>query len=169
MDTNSQSYTNDSTIEVSWAMKAYDQAELHYNLITSVDPTYLQLSKEDDLIYRQFRKSFPDLDIAHLHEDDLKTAKSKEEWRMFCNKFDGVIQDFNYGTLLRLDPLMEYGESNTLFATRIQFLAIEIARNKEGFSTRLYQSTRKNKSDNSSNGSTIHGIIDATKQISVSS
>uniref|UniRef100_H2Z069 Polysaccharide biosynthesis domain-containing protein n=1 Tax=Ciona savignyi TaxID=51511 RepID=H2Z069_CIOSA len=163
MDPNSLG--NDRTIEVSWAMKASDEAEMHYNLITSVDPSQLQLSKEDQLIYTQFRKSFPELDIGNLQEADLKSPSAKENWRKFCRKFDGVIDDFNYGTLLRLDPLIEYAESNTVFATRIQFLAVEIARNKEGLTTKLYQAVKNKRLQNED----INQLSDATKEISVTS
>ncbi|KAG7263717.1 hypothetical protein CRUP_017688 [Coryphaenoides rupestris] len=59
-------------------------------------------------------------------------------WRPFCNQFEGVIEDFNYGTLLRLDCEKDYTEENTIFATRIQFFAIEISRNREGFNTPVF-------------------------------
>lgn len=35
-------------------------------------------------------------------------------------QFDGVIEDFNYGTLLRLDCSQGYTEENTIFG---EFLA----------------------------------------------
>lgn len=92
-----------------------------------------------------------------------------QRWRPFCNKFEGTVEDFNYGTLLRLDCEKDYTEENTIFgeititvlnitmlyfvalklnhfsiictaATRIQFFAIEIARNREGYNTAVYKS-----------------------------
>lgn len=30
-------------------------------------------------------------------------------------QFDGVVEDFNYGTLLRLDCTKDYTEENTIF------------------------------------------------------
>ncbi|NXG04508.1 PBDC1 protein, partial [Sakesphorus luctuosus] len=67
---------------------------------------------------------------------------SPQKWRPFCLKFEGVVEDFNYGTLLRLDSCREYTEENTIFATRIQFFAIEIARNREGWNNSVYSSAR---------------------------
>lgn len=94
-----------------------------------------------------------------------------QKWRPFCLRFEGVVEDFNYGTLLRLDSRREYTEENTIFggkrgegapggdpkstdfpgvhpfpafsATRIQFFAIEIARNREGWNDEVYSSARE--------------------------
>ncbi|NXY92112.1 PBDC1 protein, partial [Alcedo cyanopectus] len=65
-----------------------------------------------------------------------------QKWRPFCLRFEGVVEDFNYGTLLRLDSRGDYTEDNTIFATRIQFFAIEIARNREGCNSSVYGSAR---------------------------
>ncbi|XP_068609189.1 protein PBDC1 [Brachionichthys hirsutus] len=140
-----EAYENDSQVEVLWAMKAYNHAEVYFNLISSVDPKFLKLTKMDDEIYESFRGLFKDLDIKLLREDDLKSDKAKEVWRPFCNQFEGVTEDFNYGTLLRLDCEKEYSEKNTIFATRIQFFAIEIARNREGYNDAVFTS-KKSKS-----------------------
>ncbi|NXG59653.1 PBDC1 protein, partial [Hemiprocne comata] len=61
-----------------------------------------------------------------------------QKWRPFCLGFQGVVEDFNYGTLLRLDCHQGYTEENTIFATRIQFFAIEIARNREGWNSGVF-------------------------------
>uniref|UniRef100_A0A4W5QN59 Polysaccharide biosynthesis domain containing 1 n=1 Tax=Hucho hucho TaxID=62062 RepID=A0A4W5QN59_9TELE len=86
-----------------WAMKAYNHADIYFNLISSVDPSNLKLTKVDDRIYTSFKESFSDLNIKNLDPDMLKTAEAKEKWPPFCNQFDGVVEDFNYGTLLQLD------------------------------------------------------------------
>ncbi|NWX32950.1 PBDC1 protein, partial [Notiomystis cincta] len=65
-----------------------------------------------------------------------------QKWRPFCLRFEGVVEDFNYGTLLRLDSRREYTEENTIFATRIQFFAIEIARNREGWNDEVFSSAK---------------------------
>ncbi|XP_068190316.1 protein PBDC1 [Antennarius striatus] len=140
-----EAYGNDSRVEVMWAMKAYNHAEVYFNLISSVDPKFLKLTKMDDKIYESFREVFKDLDIRLLREDDLKSDKAKEVWRPFCNQFEGLVEDFNYGTLLRLDCEKDYSEKNTIFATRIQFFAVEIARNREGYNNPVFLS-RKSKS-----------------------
>lgn len=48
-----------------------------------------------------------------------------------CINFS-LILDYSYGTLLRSDSAKDYSEDNTILVTRIQFYAIEIARNREG-------------------------------------
>lgn len=68
--------------------------------------------------------------MAHLIEEELKSTAAKEKWRGFCNAFEDV-EDFNFGTLVRIDPKKEYSDENSILVTRIQFLAIEIARNRE--------------------------------------
>ncbi|NXA56829.1 PBDC1 protein, partial [Nothocercus julius] len=59
--------------------------------------------------------------------------------RPFCLRFQGLVEDFNLGTLLRLDCREGYTEENTILATRIQFFAIEIARNREGCNDVVYK------------------------------
>ncbi|XP_040053671.1 protein PBDC1 [Gasterosteus aculeatus] len=133
-------YGNDPRLEVMWAMKAYNHAEVYFNLISSVDPQFLKLTKLDNEIYLSFRETFRDLDLKLLRAEDLKSDQAKETWRSFCNKFEGLIEDFNYGTLLRLDCEKDYTEENTIFATRTQFFAVEIARNREGFNNAVFLS-----------------------------
>ena len=145
-------YGNDQKIEMSWAIKAYEHAEIHYDIITSLDPNFLSLCSCDDLVYKEFRSDFPDFNINKIEEKDLKSGPAKVHWRKFCNRFEEQVDSFNFGCLLRLDPMLEYSESNTIFATRIQFLAIEIARNKEGITKQLYlqKQSEKRSSQNES-------------------
>ncbi|XP_042524623.1 protein PBDC1 [Dipodomys spectabilis] len=133
-----ESYGNDPDIEMAWAMRAMQHAEVYYKLISSVDPQFLKLTKVDDQIYSEFRKSFEKLKVDILDPEELKSETAKEKWRPFCLKFEGLVEDFNYGTLLRLDCSKGYTEENTIFAPRIQFFAIEIARNREGYNTAVY-------------------------------
>uniref|UniRef100_A0A8C6WNT4 Polysaccharide biosynthesis domain containing 1 n=1 Tax=Neogobius melanostomus TaxID=47308 RepID=A0A8C6WNT4_9GOBI len=133
-------YGNDPRLEAMWAIKASEHAEVYFNLISSVDPKFLKLTKVDDQLYTSFRETFKDLDIKLLKTEDLKSVEAKERWRPFCNQFEGIVEDFNYGTLLRLNSDKEYTEDNTIFATRVQFYAIEIARNREGFNETVFKS-----------------------------
>ncbi|XP_035200889.1 protein PBDC1 [Oxyura jamaicensis] len=114
-----------------------------FRLISSVDPKFLKLTKADEQIYGEFRKTFGELKIDVLDPEELKSEPAKEKWRPFCMRFEGVVEDFNYGTLLRLDCSKGYTEENTIFATRIQFFAIEIARNREGCNSAVYNSAKK--------------------------
>lgn len=43
------------------------------------------------------------------------------------------MEDFSFGTLIRIDSDGEYSEENSMLTTRIQFFAIELARNREGY------------------------------------
>ncbi|KAM8752336.1 protein PBDC1 [Rhynchonycteris naso] len=146
------SYGNDPDVEMAWAMRAMQHAEVYYKLISSVDPQFLKLTKMDDQIYYEFRKNFEQLRIDVLDPEELKSVSAKEKWRPFCLKFDGVIEDFNYGTLLRLDCSQGYTEENTIFATRIQFLAIEIARNREGYNKAVYISVQDKEDEGANRG-----------------
>ncbi|XP_061732205.1 protein PBDC1 isoform X1 [Nerophis ophidion] len=51
-------YENDGQLELMWAMKAYNHAEVYFNLISSVDPKFLKLTKMDDEIYASFKEAF---------------------------------------------------------------------------------------------------------------
>jgi hypothetical protein len=55
-----------------------------------------------------------------------------QKWRPLCEKFKDVVEDYSFGTLLRLDHSGEYSEHNSILVTRIQFYAIELSRNREG-------------------------------------
>jgi len=71
---------NDSRVEELWAIKAMEHAEVYFNLLCSVEPARLKLSGSqelDDQLYKDFKESFPHLNIAKLTEDDLKTEKAK--------------------------------------------------------------------------------------------
>ncbi|CAH1961181.1 unnamed protein product [Acanthoscelides obtectus] len=143
-----EEFENDQSIEAMWAMKAFEHAEVHFNLLCSVDPQSLQLSPQDELVYKVFREQFHDLKIDVLNEDDLKSSKAKEKWRQFCEQFKNIIEDYSFGTLLRLDASDDYSEKNSILVTKIQFLAIEIARNKEGINNNLrkrFKSSSKKK------------------------
>lgn len=151
-----ESYGNDPDIEMAWAMKAMQHAEVYYKLISSVDPQSLKLTKLDDQIYSEFRENFEKIRIDILDPEELKSELAKEKWRPFCMKFDGLVEDFNYGTLLRLDCSQGYTDENTIFAPRIQFYAIEIARNREGFNKAVFNVQDKEED----NGSTKEGKKD---------
>jgi hypothetical protein len=88
-------------------------------------------SSYDDQIYREFREMFPDLRVDVVQENELKSEASKFQWRTFCEKFN-KLEDFAFGTLLRAEASKEFIPENSILVVRIQFLAIEIARNREG-------------------------------------
>lgn len=100
----------------------------------------MRLTPNDDVIYSHFRQDFPDLNVDVINEDELKSAAGKAKWRPFCEKFKNIVEDYSFGTLMRADAKDEYTDANTLLVPRIQFYAIEIARNREG----INDSIRKN-------------------------
>ncbi|KAF7366795.1 Duf757 domain-containing protein [Mycena sanguinolenta] len=54
-------------------------------------------------------------------------------------RYKKKITDYNFGSLIRTDARQEYGENNTIFVTRIQFYAIEIARNRLGLNDAAHE------------------------------
>nr|XP_044619640.1 protein PBDC1 isoform X3 [Equus asinus] len=73
-----ESYSNDPDIEMAWAMRAMQHAEVYYKLISSVDPQLLKLTKVDDQIYSEFRENFEKLRIDVLDPEELKSESAKE-------------------------------------------------------------------------------------------
>ncbi|XP_038045955.1 protein PBDC1-like [Patiria miniata] len=133
-----EEFGNDENLELRWAIKAYHHAETYFNLISSVDNRVLKLTKQDDDIYHSFREHFPDLKVDVIDQEELKSEAAKLKWRPFCTQYEGVVEDFNFGTLLRLDCKGDYSEQNSIFVTRIQFFAVEIARNREELNLELW-------------------------------
>ena len=128
----SSKYVNESGVEELWAEKAFRHAQVYFKLICSINCTKLKLSKFDEELYQNFVVTFPRVKIDVLDEDKLKSAAAKRRWRNFCQMFEYHVEDYNFGTLLRLDCKEGYSESNTTLVPRVQFLAIEIARNRHG-------------------------------------
>ena len=50
---------------------------IFFQLLASVDPKALKLTRIDDEIYTHFRKDFPDFQVRKLDEDAMKTAELK--------------------------------------------------------------------------------------------
>ncbi|EER30511.1 conserved hypothetical protein [Candida tropicalis MYA-3404] len=122
-------------IEMQFAVKAVEQAETYYSLLEKVKGSTLRLTKHDDDIFNQLLEDFPEYkepkNVSVISEEEMKSPSGKAKWRAFCEKFN-EIADYNFGTLLRLKANEEYSQENTMFAVRIQFYAIEIARNRYG-------------------------------------
>lgn len=136
-------YENRAEVEMQWAVKAYHHAETYFNLISSVDPRLLKLTKIDDEIYTEFKKDFPDFSLEVLDEEKIKSPTEKNKWREFCKKFENRVEDYNMGTLIRKNSREVFSETNSTLVVRIQFLAIEIARNREGYNDGLRQKAKE--------------------------
>ncbi|KAI8644823.1 putative polysaccharide biosynthesis protein [Parasitella parasitica] len=124
-------------IEKQWAVKAMHHAETYFKLISSIDPAKLRLTKIDDEILEDFEETFPYINVEHLDENDFKSAAAKEKWRNFMNKYEKRVNEYNFGSLIRIDCKEDYTEKNTMFGIRMQFYAVEIARNKKGLNDSL--------------------------------
>ncbi|XP_057333023.1 protein PBDC1 [Microplitis mediator] len=140
-----EEFENDATVEAMWAMKAFEHAEIYFNILCSVDPKHLKLTPHDDQIYKAFREAFPTLSVDKINEDEMKSPEGKNKWRQFCEQFKDTIEDYSMGTLLRADCTDEYSEKNSILVTRIQFYAIELARNREGFNDSIRQKFKPKK------------------------
>lgn len=122
-------------IEKQFAVKAVHQAETYWSLLTKIPGSKIKLTKLDDDIYEKLLEDFPEFKdpnyAKHIDEEQMKSPAGKEKWRNFCEAFN-QIADYNFGTLLRTNSSDEYGQMTTIFVVRIQFYAIEIARNRAG-------------------------------------
>jgi hypothetical protein len=134
---------NYEEMEKQFAVKAVQQMTVYWSILEKMPGSKLRLTRMDDEIMDHLKKDFPDFDPAvPLNEDEMKSKEGKERWRNFCmvyEKGDKKIEDFNYGTMLRKDSKTEYGEDTTIFAVRMQFYAVEIARNRAGLNDWVYE------------------------------
>jgi len=149
-DFNPEEAQNFEDIEKQFAVKAVIQAQTYWGLLEMRKGSELRLTKLDDDIYTHFKETFPDLDVAKkIDENEMKNAKGKETWRNFMMAYENTVDDYNFGTLLRTEAKEEYGEKSTIFAMRMQFYAIEIARNRLGLNDWVYEEAQKQKSNKS--------------------
>lgn len=129
-------------IEKQFAVKAVQQMAAYWSLVSAIPPSKLKLTQFDDEIVEKFFAAFPEFNnkekLAILNEDELKTKEAKERWREYIKNFEDRVADFNFGTLLRTNAAYDYSEENTIFVVRIQFYAIELARNRLGLNDWAY-------------------------------
>ncbi|PSR75703.1 hypothetical protein PHLCEN_2v8994 [Hermanssonia centrifuga] len=131
------------------ANNAQNLVETYWNLLEKVDPKDLRLSKLDDDIFDHFKREFPENfeepyeHITKLDEESMKSKEGKEKWRKFIESYKDTVKDYNFGSLIRTDARDEYSEKNTIFTTRIQFYAFEIARNRLGLNAKAHEIAKK--------------------------
>ncbi|TQS31938.1 hypothetical protein Golomagni_07765 [Golovinomyces magnicellulatus] len=124
---------NMEEMEQQFAVKVVQHLHTYWSILERVPGSSLRLTKLDDEIYEHLKTEFPDFDpAATLNEDDMKSKAGKERWRKFMMTYEGKVDDYNFGTMLRSSAKSEYDEDTTIFVPRMQFYAIEIARNKNG-------------------------------------
>jgi len=138
-------------MEKQFAVKAVEHLMTYWSLLEKVPGSKLRLTKMDDEISKHFREEFPGFDPTEtVDEGQMKSKEGKERWRNFMNQYDGKIHDFNFGTMLRSNPKYEYDQNTTIFAMRMQFYAIEIARNRAGLNDWIYEQAQKVKAGSTS-------------------
>uniref|UniRef100_A0AC35F443 Polysaccharide biosynthesis domain-containing protein n=1 Tax=Panagrolaimus sp. PS1159 TaxID=55785 RepID=A0AC35F443_9BILA len=130
-----EKYINDPNVEIAWAMKAAERAGVHMNILLSVDTNKLKLTKDQAEIYEKFRELFPNLNAEKVTEEELK-GDNKAIWAEFCECFN-FIEDYNLGSIMRIDASGVYNSENTVLVPKIIFLAIEGARNIEGINEKF--------------------------------
>ncbi|GJJ14729.1 hypothetical protein Clacol_008996 [Clathrus columnatus] len=156
-------------IEKQFAVVAVEQAQLiisvktYWNLLASVKPRELRLTKIDDEIFEDVSAAFPDMvkepytGLIKVDENMMKNEDGKVKWRDFISKcvlnilisqipymttiiprYEEKVKDYNFGSLIRVNANDEYSQDNTIFVTRMQFYAIEIARNRLGLNDEIH-------------------------------
>ena len=152
-------YGNDISLEFMWVAKASRYAEVHMKLLKYVDPASVKLTKFDDYIHRLFLRYFSNVNIENINENDFKSDHAKTLWRPFCEHFRSVMEGFNIGTLLRKDCNKGYTEDNCFLVTRVQFFAVEIARNRNGLNKfHLAKETSENTSSDAGVAQKLVGL-----------
>ncbi|KAH7883094.1 timeless protein-domain-containing protein [Phlebopus sp. FC_14] len=132
-------------IEKQCLLSSFDPFQTYWNLLEKVPPRDLKLSKLDNEIYEHTMAAFPEFNseghkkLVQLDEDWLKSEDGKKRWREFISGYEKKVKDYNFGSLIRTDARLEYSETNTIFVTRMQFYAIEIARNRLGLNDRAHE------------------------------
>ncbi|KAL3998121.1 Polysaccharide biosynthesis family protein [Acanthocheilonema viteae] len=124
-------YNNDPSFEIAWAIKAAERANIHMSLLLTCNTKELTMHKKFSIIYDKFRAVFPKMNVEKVTEKELK-GENKQQWFTFCEYFKEEVEDYNLATIMRIRADGAYSESNTIIVPKIIFLAVEIARNKEG-------------------------------------
>lgn len=95
---------------------AVEHLMTYWSILEKVPGSKLRLTKMDDEIYEHFMREFPDFDpSATINEDEMKSKAGKEKWRKFMMEYEKKISDYNFGTILRASPKVEYDQENTVF------------------------------------------------------
>ncbi|KAI0599096.1 polysaccharide biosynthesis-domain-containing protein [Biscogniauxia sp. FL1348] len=133
-------------VEKQFAVKAVQHLETYWAILEKVKGSTLRLTRMDDDIYEHLKTDFPDFDPAKpIDENEMKSKTGKEQWRKFMMAYENKVDDYNFGTMLRTDPKAKYDRDTTIFVPRMQFYAIEIARNRAGLNDWIYEEAQAEK------------------------
>ena len=90
--------------------------QTYWSILEKVKGSTLRLTKMDDDIYNHLSEAFPDFDPSQtVDEDEMKSKQGKERWRTFMMTYEKKIDDYNFGTMVRNSPKIEYEEDSTIF------------------------------------------------------
>ncbi|KAK2596829.1 hypothetical protein N8I77_012721 [Diaporthe amygdali] len=127
---------------------AVQHLETYWAILEKVKGSTLRLTKIDDEIYEHLCKDFPEFDPAEtIDESKLKSPTGKKRWRDFMMAYEKKVDDYSFGTMLRTSPKEEYTQHGTIFVPRMQFYAVEIARNRKGLNDWIYEKTQAEKAE----------------------
>ncbi|KAK3689574.1 polysaccharide biosynthesis-domain-containing protein [Podospora appendiculata] len=139
-------------IEKQFAVKVVQHMSTYWSILERVKGSTLRLTKIDEEIYEHLKKEFPEFDpAATIDENEMKSKTGKERWRNFMMAYEKRVDDYNFGTVVRVNPTFEYGEDTTIFVPRMQFYAIEIARNKMGLNDWIFEKAKKERREAAAN------------------
>ncbi|KAK2623587.1 hypothetical protein QTJ16_007141 [Diplocarpon rosae] len=131
-------------IEKQFAVKVVQHMETYWAILEKVRGSSLRLTKIDEDIYTHLKADFPDFDpAATIDEDQMKSKTGKERWRKFLMAYEKKVDDYNFGTMLRNSAKTEYDQDTTIFVPRMQFYAVEIARNRNGLNDWIYEDAQR--------------------------
>ncbi|KAI1823281.1 polysaccharide biosynthesis-domain-containing protein [Xylaria intraflava] len=146
-----QNADNLEDIEKQFAVKAVQHLETYWAILQKVKGSSLRLTKIDNEILEHLKTDFPEFDPATpIDEDEMKSKSGKERWRKFMMAYEKKIDDYSFGTMLRTSPTVEYDQHTTIFVPRMQFYAIEIARNRAGLNDWIFEKAQAEKNKKSS-------------------
>ena len=143
---------NDPGVERVGSAETWRVCEKHWKELTSTaEPRSLVLSddeSQDRRLYNVFRSQFG-LDVRHITWADLHNEFEMGKWRAVLTACEGLVRWHNMMYLLRADASKSYLEQKDdkgpdghsdglLLVPRIQWLMIEIARNREGMNDGLH-------------------------------
>lgn len=131
-------------MEKQFAVKVVQHMEVYWKILEKVKGSSIRLTKLDDEIYDHLKTAFPEFDPAKpVNEDEMKSPDGKKRWREFMMKYEKTVDDYNFGTMVRADSKTDYTQEGTIFVPRMQFYAIEIARNRNGLNDWIYEEAQK--------------------------
>lgn len=125
--------TSSGTLEKS-VDAAIAHAEIHWKKLMS-EKTLRLTEKYDNVLYDAFRSFFPDVSVGKIKRVTFD-GMNKSRWkRLERNVMKKMKTKEDTLTMLRLDSRGGYSEDNVVMVSRLQFLCIEVTRNREGSNT----------------------------------